>query len=356
MGKILLGVVLAALAYLLFWPTALQPVAWQPAPVPALEGIWAPNTRLDSAELEQDHIPGPDTVVEDEQGWRYSGLEDGRIVRWHEGEPAQTFIQLDGRPVGLNFGPDGSLYAADELKGYVWHISADGKQAEKIVQSTAQLKFSFIDDIYIAQDGRVFFTEASSRWNLAQNKQALLEHSGDGAVYVRYPDGRIELVLDKLEFANGVILSPDESYLLVAETGAYRITRLWLTGPRKGQREALLDNLPAFPGDLSIAPDGTYWASFFTPRKALLDKLAPWPFARKVLSRLPQAWLPKPVPYPAVFRFDGNGKVLESLTATPGIDLPSFSSVVQSGDTLLMGTPGGVGEIDAARAYRLRLH
>ena len=38
--------------------------------------------------------------------------------------------------------------------------------------------------------------------------------------------------MDGLQFANGVVLSPDESYLLVAETGAYRITRLWLGGAR----------------------------------------------------------------------------------------------------------------------------
>ncbi|MDD0841512.1 SMP-30/gluconolactonase/LRE family protein [Pseudomonas sp. Gutcm_11s] len=354
MRKLLLLALLAACSHLLFWPTALQPVAWQPGPVPKAEGVWAANTRLDGAVLEQSGLDGPDTVVVDGQGRRYSGIGDGRILRWTTGAEAQTFVTLAGRPVGMNFGPDGSLYAADEANAKVWRITPDG-QAQVLVQSDAQQRFTFLNDVFVARDGRLFFTEASSRWGLAENKRALLEHGGDGGVFVRDPDGRIERVMDGLQFANGVVLSPDESYLLVAETGAYRITRLWIQGPRSGQREVLVDNLPGFPGDLSIAPDGSYWCSFFSPRKAVLDALGPWPFLRKVASRLPPALLARPSRYPHVFRFDGEGRVLESLQASPGSELPSFSSVVQVGNELLLGTPGGVGEIDADRAYRVPL-
>lgn len=354
MTKVLLALLMAGLAYLLFWPTPLQPVAWQPGPVPKAEGVWAANGRLDGAQLEQTGLDGPDTVIVDAEGRRYSGIGDGRILRWQTGELAHTFVRLDGRPVGMNFGPDGSLYAADELNATVWQVSSEG-QAQLLVTSDAKQHFNFLNDVAIARDGRVFFTESSSHWGLADNKLALLEHAGDGSVFVRHLDGRIEKVLDGLVFANGVVLSPDESYLLVAETGAYRITRLWLTGERAGQREVMLDNLPAFPGDLSLAPDGTYWGSFFSPRKKLLDALGPWPFARKIASRLPPALLTRPVRYPHVFRFDSQGRVLESLQASPGTSLPSFSSVVQHGNELLLGTPGGVGEIDADRVYRVRL-
>ncbi len=67
------------------------------------------------------------------------------------------------------------------------------------------------------------------------------------------------------------------------------------------------------------------------------------------------ALLTKLVTYPFVFRFDGEGRVLETLQASASSGLPSFSSVVQSGDELLLGSPGGVGEIDADRVYRVRL-
>ncbi|WXL26376.1 SMP-30/gluconolactonase/LRE family protein [Ectopseudomonas mendocina] len=348
-------VLLAVVAYLLFWPTSVRPVAWKPAAVPPAEGAWVPNQRMNAAIKDQSNIAGPDTVVQDADGWRYSGLEDGRIVRWRRQQAHETFVKVDGRPVGLAFGPDGSLFAADEVKGVVWKVTRD-RQVSQVVKSTPERRFTFIDDLVVARDGRIFFTEASTRWSLPDNKLAMLEHGGDGEVWLRHPNGRLERVLDGLEFANGVVLSPDESYLLVVETGAYRITRLWLEGPRKGEREVILDNLPGFPGDISNAPDGTYWVSLFTPRKKLLDELAPHPFLRKVLARLPAALMPKPVAYPFVFRIDGDGKVLETLQAGSGSNLPSFSSVVQAGNELLLGTPGGVGEIDSDGAYRVRLN
>ena len=57
-----------------------------------------------------------------------------------------------------------------------------------------------------------------------------------------------------------------------------------------------------------------------------------------------------------LYRFDGEGRVLETLQASADANLPSFSSVVQSGNDLLLGSPGGVGEIDADRVYRVSLH
>ncbi|WP_420704949.1 SMP-30/gluconolactonase/LRE family protein [Pseudomonas aeruginosa] len=176
---------------------------------------------------------------------------------------------------------------------------------------------------------------------------AILEHGGDSRLFVRESTGEIRLLMEKLELPNGVVLSPDESYILVAETGAYRITRIWLTGSKTGEVESLLENLPGFPGDLSIAPDGTYWTTLFSPRKKLLDLLAPWPSIRKILLRLPPAWLPKATPYPYLIRFNNKGEVIETLQASKNTKgIPSFSSAVQTDNEMLLGTPGGVGEID----------
>jgi hypothetical protein len=77
-------------------------------------------------------------------------------------------------------------------------------------------------------------------------KGDLLEHSSTGRV-MRYSDGIVDVVADGLDFANGVVLAPDESTLDVAETGAYRITRIELTGAESGQTATLIGALPGFP-------------------------------------------------------------------------------------------------------------
>jgi sugar lactone lactonase YvrE len=61
----------------------------------------------------------------------------------------------------------------------------------------------------------------------------------------------ITLVLDRLNFANGGDVSEIQQYLLINETGSYRVLRYWLPGLRKGENEVVIDNLPGFP-DTSI--------------------------------------------------------------------------------------------------------
>jgi sugar lactone lactonase YvrE len=339
----------------LFAPGGIRAVAWQPGAAPALVGPWAPNDRLAGAVLEQAGVPGPDTVVVGPDGYRYSAIAGGRVIRWEKGGPVEDYVSVPGRPVGMNFGPDHQLYLADEETGTLWRIAQD-RQLQRLADRFGTRRFNMLNDVWIASDGRVFFTESTARWPLAENRRALLEHGGDGGVFVWHPDGRVEQVLGGLEFANGVILSPQEDYLLVVETGAYRVTRLWLSGPRAGEREALLDNLPGFPGDLSLAGDGeSYWCSFFSPRSSFLDRLGPLPWARTLVARLPLAWLPQAQPFPFVFRFDSNGHVLETLQDASDPRLPSFSSVVEADGELLLGTPGGVGAIDSDQVYRIEL-
>ena len=62
---------------------------------------------------------------------------------------------------------------------------------------------------------------------------------------------RARVLLDDLYFANGVAVSEDGSFVLVAETFRYRIRRYWLTGPRAGEDEVFADNLPGFPDGVS---------------------------------------------------------------------------------------------------------
>lgn len=44
--------------------------------------------------------------------------------------------------------------------------------------------------------------------------------------------GETRVLATDVFYANGVALSRDESYLLLAETGALRILRIWLKGPK----------------------------------------------------------------------------------------------------------------------------
>jgi sugar lactone lactonase YvrE len=121
------------------------------------------------------------------------------------------------------------------------------------------------------------------------------------------------VVLENLVFANGVAVSPDQQFVLVNETGRYRIHRVWLNGQNKGKAEIFIDNLPGFPDGISSNGKGMFWLALVTPRDATLDRLLPHPFIRKAILRLPRFLQPAPKRYSFVLGLDRNGRVIQNL-------------------------------------------
>jgi sugar lactone lactonase YvrE len=123
------------------------------------------------------------------------------------------------------------------------------------------------------------------------------------------------VVLDGLQFANGVALAAGGEFVVVAETGAYRLRRVWLTGDRAGRDDVLVDNLPGIPDNVSTGSDGLIWIALASPRDARLDLLHPRaPVLRRLLWALPQRWLPEQRTV-WVMAVDASGAVVHDLQA-----------------------------------------
>jgi hypothetical protein len=159
----------------------------------------------------------------------------------------------------------------------------------------------------------------------------------EGRLLRRTPDGRVETLLDGLQFANGVVLAPDCSCVLVAETGAYRITRLWLSGPKAGTHDILIDNLPGFPDNMSLGSDGLVWVGIPTPRNPLLDRLHPLPgLLRRAVWALPPRLTPKPRTTTWVLAVSFDGELVHDLQADHGYSM--VTSVCERDGVLYLGS------------------
>lgn len=66
-------------------------------------------------------------------------------------------------------------------------------------------------------------------------------------------------------YPNGIALSADRSFLVVAETPSKRLRRIALSGARAGQAETLLGALPGYPDGVSSAPGGGFWITLVSP-------------------------------------------------------------------------------------------
>lgn len=344
---------LAALAaYLLLWPVPIDPVEWTPPPDPGLQGAFAPNDRLSGAERLIPGQAGPEDVTRGPDGLLYTGLADGRIVRFRPepGAVPETFADTGGRPLGLQFDARGHLVVADALRGL---LSVDPSGEVSLLTDSVQgERMLFVDDLDIAADGTIWFSDASRRFSIHENTFDFLEGRPTGRLLSYDPEtGRTAVRLDRLRFANGVALGPGDEYVLVNETVGARILRLWLRGARAGRREVFLE-LPAYPDNLSYNDAGLFWVALPAPRSSALDDLAGSPFARRLLAHLPLAWLGfEPEPFGWVIAVSPAGQIVHNLQ-DPWGGYSTITSVNEFDGQLYLGSiqMDGVGRIAAPGA------
>ncbi|WP_369382483.1 SMP-30/gluconolactonase/LRE family protein [Streptomyces sp. cg36] len=222
---------------------------------------------------------GPEDVVFDGLGRVLTGVGDGRLLRIElprtPGSAATVHEvgRTAGRPLGLEALPDGRLLVCDARRGLL-RIDPDGTSAaEVLADSVAGTPLRFCSNAVAASDGTVYFTVSSRRYGLEHWLSDIVEHRPTGLLARLVPGGEPEVLLDELHFANGVALAPDESYLVVAETGARRLTRRWLTGPGAGGHDTFADDLPGFPDNMSRTPRGGFWVALASPRNPALEWL-----------------------------------------------------------------------------------
>jgi sugar lactone lactonase YvrE len=303
---------------------------------------------------------GPEDVLVD-KGHVFTGLDDGRIVRLTpDGRRLDLIAETGGRPLGLEWYPDGRLLVCDAKRGLLL-VSRQTGDVEVLVprqgrfgtplggpdarwrrwrkaqvrpgtRTSRRLASERLDppidaptsldgalgrgpdlrvcnNAAVAEDGTIYFTDSSSRFDLEYWKADLLEHSGTGRLLRRTPDGSVDVLLSGLHFANGVALAPDESYVVVASTGSYRLDKVELPS---GRQTTLAESLPGIPDNIATGSDGLVWVALASARLRALDlALRLHPAIRKATWMLPERLQMKDKPVVWVRAIDGaDGRVV----------------------------------------------
>lgn len=294
---------------------------FDPPPAPDLAGPYAENARLDAGERWE--IPdgiGPEAVAFDDEGNAYTGIEDGRILRFPPGGGRpETVAHTGGRPLGVEVDRDGTLVVCDPYRGLL-RVDPATRQVDVLVDRFEGRPLLLCDNATIASDGTVYFTDSTQRWQLHEQREPFIEHDPTGRILAYDPDaGEARLVLEDLYFANGVALSRDEDFLAVAETARYQVTRLWLRGDRAGERDLLVDNLPGLPDNVTANGQGVFWVALTRLRDATLDRVfLSRPTLRKIVQRIPQKLQPDPDRRGMVVAVDERGQVVDNLQSPSG--------------------------------------
>ncbi|HJQ03937.1 MAG TPA: SMP-30/gluconolactonase/LRE family protein [Nocardioides sp.] len=272
-------------------------------------------------------VPGPgaeDVVVATsgpDEGAVFTGTEDGAVFRVsHDGAKVDRVAHTGGRPLGIEFAPDGRLLICDAHKGLLWVDPGTGA-VEVITDAVAGTPMKFCNNAAIASDGTIWFSDSSLKFGIERWKDDFVQNTRTGRLLRLDADGTLTTVLTGLAFANGVALAADESFVCVAQTGARCVTRHWLTGERAGTTDLLCEDLPGYPDNIARGSDGLIWVTIASPKDPLVERLqtAPGPL-RRLATKLPEAVQPKPKRTVRVQAYAEDGRLGHDL------DLPADGS------------------------------
>ncbi|PHS59447.1 MAG: strictosidine synthase [Alteromonas sp.] len=359
MRILVISALIAVMGYLLLWPVPVEPDAWNTPKDKGYSGVHHVNDKLSFAHaialgeltalshkeattIKREY--GPEDFALRSDGTIATATHSGTIMLLAPNDTHFTpWINTGGRPLGLEFDASDNLIVADAYLGLL-SVSPSGV-ITLLTDAVDGTPIVYADDVDVAENGMIYFSDATTKFSakayggtLSGSLLEILEHKGNGRLLAYNPNTNVTTVLmDGLVFANGVAISHNQQYVLVNETGSYRVLRYFIAGPKTGLVDVFIDNLPGFPDNIATAPDGGYWVGFASPRSASLDDLSNSPFLRKVVQRLPASLRPKAKAYGHVIKLNKQGKVTNDLQDPSG-NYPLTTGVLETADMLYISS------------------
>lgn len=311
---------------------------------------------------------GPESLTFDAQGrGPYTGVSDGRILRYDGPErgwttfaytsknrsevcapktslaPNFAFEHVCGRPLGLRFHKEtGDLWIADAYLG-ILKVGPEGGHAEVVLNEIEGVPMKFLNDLDFDDEGNLYFTDSSTRWQRRQFLHSVME-ADDTARFIKYNLATKEatVLIDHLRFSNGVAVSKDGTFVVVAECRTGILWRYWLKGSKAGTHELFAD-LPGWPDNVRCNEAGDFWVALHARRCWSEEFLTKHPWIRYLIIRLPV-----PVQYvyklltgkPSgmILRYGPDGAVKEVLEDQEGKVVKMVSEVEEHDGKLYIGS------------------
>jgi len=277
-----------------------------------------------------------------------TGNRHGDIMRFFGPDHTrhEIFAHVGGQPLGLAFDREGNLDVCIGGMG-LYQITPERK-LNKLSDETNRTLFSVVDDsrlrladdLDIAADGRVFFSEATIRFEMHEWPVDALESRGNGRIICFDPKtGKSHTEISNLIFPNGICMLPDGESFFFAETFGCRVSRYYYAGPKKGRLDIVIDNMPGYPDNINRASDGNYWLAIVGMRSPALDLALRMPGFRRRMARrcAPDAWMYPNLNTGCVIKFNEKGEVLESLWDLGGKNHPMITSIREHKGVLYLG-------------------
>ncbi|BFM11755.1 SMP-30/gluconolactonase/LRE family protein [Simiduia litorea] len=319
-----------SMGYLFLWPVTISPQSWQAPLNVGFTGEFTPNNKLAEADfLDLEDYSGPEALVATAEAGLYVSTHEGWILHAATPDAAlKPLISTAGRPLGLALDKAGNLYIADAYRGLLRFHPETG--LEVIADEFDGQKLRYVNDVAVSAHGRIYFTDSSAKFGAQENGGTypaslldIMEHGGHGRLFsFDVHNQTLEEVAHGFNFANGVAVidgtHEGAETVFVNETGNYRVLAFELSDGVVQSQRTILDNLPGFPDNLSVAANGSLWLGLVSPRSELLDKLSASPKLRKLVQRLPAGIRPQATHYGMIINISPEGEIIAQLQDPSG--------------------------------------
>ncbi|EAZ07139.1 hypothetical protein EE612_044568 [Oryza sativa] len=325
-------------------PCAAQRVICEAPPCTASSQVKTTPTNRASHVRLPEGVTGAESLAFDSSNrGPFTGVSDGRVLKWGGDSAGWTTFAYSpnyrssptcaasseetestcGRPLGLAFHlKTGILYFADAYKGLM-RVGPRGGQADVLATEADGVPFNYLNGVDVDQDtGDVYFTDSST--TITRRYQENIMRNRDATARLMKYDAKtkqVTVLKDRLPYANGVAVSHDGRYLVVAHTGPAQVFRYWLKGAKAGQYELFAD-LPGYPDNVRRDAKGGYWVG--------LNR-------EKITFNVPAAAAAaSPAKHLVGVRLNGDGVEVEELTAASRA--VTLSEVVERDRKLWLGS------------------
>jgi sugar lactone lactonase YvrE len=220
-----------------------------PEESPELKRLLAKGAKVEKSVGEQIFTEGPVWHID---GYLlFSDLGNNRIMKWHPKDGLTEYRAPSNKSNGLAFNKNRELVACEHNSRRVSITKADGK-VETLVDSFEGKRLNSPNDLAIAKDGSIYFTDPPFGLN-KQQEDKQLDFNG---VYRLTPQGKLILLTKDFDRPNGIAFSPNQKTLYIADSARMHVRAFDVRPDGTITNSRIFGELKPWGPNIKGSPDG----------------------------------------------------------------------------------------------------